>query len=323
MRVLVVGGSRFIGLHVVRELLRRGHDVLVFNRGNNNHRLPAKVKTLIGDRRDPDSLAAALSSLEVDAVVDMCAYTREDTARLLEVLPRSIRFLHASSGAVYRLADRFPIDESFPLGPDPDEGDYGLNKIAIEELLREKQREGLRVTILRPGYVYGPDNYLYRESRFFERLETGRPILVPGSGEVLTQCVYVKDVAWAFAECLERENTIGEVYNILQKHAYTLKGYLNAVFQALGRSTPIITFDPYRLGLTKKEIAQVFPFRWQHNVVRSIAKAECDLGFRPVSLAEGMRETYLWWKQYGVRRQQGLELEDRILARLREQHQEV
>lgn len=317
MRVLVMGGSRFIGLHVVHQLIERGHQVTVLNRGNNNENLPQGVDILVADRKDKGSLRAALANHCFDAVIDMCAYTLSDTQILLDILPSHIRFIHCSTGSVYKDTVKAPITEDYPIGGDGIEGSYGTDKYHIEAFLFEKyEKEGFPMTLIRPGYVYGPDNYLYRERRFFERLEKGRPILIPGRGETLTQCVYVKDLAKIFAICLEKPVSIGQAYNMMQLESYTLKGYMEAIFTAAGKRTQVVTFEPERMGYTVSDMTKVFPFRWIDNTVRSIAKAQRDLDFAPTSLEEGMAETYQWWLEHGAWYEENLEIEDDILAKL-------
>jgi len=156
VRVLIVGGTEFISLHLLQSLQRDGHEVTVLNRGRNPGRLPAGVRTIVADRTDHAAVAKTLAG-------------------------RVGHALFVSTGRVYDHARPIPFDEDTPRNLYW--GEYAKNKIAGEDALLRRHREaGLPVTIVRPTHVYGPLNTRNNETFFFDRLVRGRPILLPDAG---------------------------------------------------------------------------------------------------------------------------------------------
>ena len=116
MNILVMGGTQFNGLALVRELARTGHDVSVCNRGKTAAELPRGVARLIADRTDPAQLRAALSGRDWDCVFDISAYRPEDVRLMSELLRgRTGHYVFASSTVIYAPSNLLPISEDFPL----------------------------------------------------------------------------------------------------------------------------------------------------------------------------------------------------------------
>src|SRR5436190_1741201 len=138
MRVLVIGGTEFVSLHLVRALIRDGHEVVVLNRGRRRERLPAGVRTIICDRTDHAALRATLVGERVDALVDV-AYaptTGADVEAALEALAGRLgHALLVSTGRVYDHSLPIPYSEDTPRGLYW--GEYAKNKIAGEEAVTQ------------------------------------------------------------------------------------------------------------------------------------------------------------------------------------------
>src|SRR5262245_7267565 len=116
MRALVMGGTEFIGLHLVRALLARGHEVVVFNRGRRSDRLPAGVRVITGDRKDHHGLAQRLGALPFDGVFDVtyAPTSGDDVAAVLDPLPGPPHAVLVSSARVYDHALAIPYSEATP-----------------------------------------------------------------------------------------------------------------------------------------------------------------------------------------------------------------
>src|SRR3972149_1288973 len=140
MRVLVVGGTEFISLALVRALIRDGHAVTVLNRGRKNDRLPAGVSVIPCDRKDHAALQSALAGARFDGVCDItyAPTTGEDVAALADALAGAPHVLFVSTGRVYDHALPIPFSEATPRGYYW--GDYARHKIAGEDALLERQR---------------------------------------------------------------------------------------------------------------------------------------------------------------------------------------
>ena len=200
MRVLVIGGTLFIGRMLVEELVKAGHDVAVLHR-KPKHDLGRRVDNVMADRNDADSVREALSTRRFDAVFDnVYDWERGTTAEQVEDTARACgdrlsRYIFLSSVAAY--GDGLNHKESDPLAPGYHSDPYVRNKAATErQLFRMHARSGFPLVTFRPPFVYGPGNPFYREAFFWDRLRAGRPVVIPGDGHRLMQFVYVNAVSY-------------------------------------------------------------------------------------------------------------------------------
>lgn len=322
MRVLVMGGTEFISLHLVRALVRDGHAVTVFNRGRRADRLPAGVRVITGDRKDHAGLAAALAGAAFDAVCDItyAPTTGPDVAALADAVASTRpHFIFMSTGRVYDHALPIPYHEDTPRGEYW--GDYARHKIAGEEALMERDRaSGLPVTIVRPTHVLGPLNTRDNETFLFDRILRGRPVLVPGHGGWLRQFGHVEDLADAMAVMLGNPRTFGQAYNVTGEEVVTQAGFVELIGEILERPVTLVHFDPALL----KELAPAGLVFGQNLVydchaVYTSRKLRAELGLRPrYTLASGLRQTFEWYLKEGLdRRHVDFTFEDRLLARIR------
>lgn len=322
MRVLVMGGTEFISLHLVRALVRDGHAVTVFNRGRRVDRLPAGVRVIAGDRKDHAGLAAALSGSTFDAVCDVtyAPTTAQDVAALADaVAPSRPHVIFMSSGRVYDHALPIPYHED--TARSDYWGDYASHKIASEDALMERhRRRGLPVTIVRPTHVLGPLNTRDNETFFFDRILRGRPVLVPGHGGWLRQFGHVEDLADAMAVMLGNPKTFGQAYNVTGEEIATQVGFVELIGEILERPVNLLRFDPALL----KELAPsglVFGQNlvYDCHAVYTTWKLRTELALRPrYTLTSGLSQTFEWYLKEGLdRRPVDFAFEDRLLARLR------
>lgn len=321
MKTLVIGGSRFVGLRLAWELTGQGHEVTVLNRGRTQADLPPSVKHIVCDRKQHHELKQCLAGKEYDAVFDIIAYVPDDTKPLVEIFNgRTARFVHVSTGSVYKSSRLFPWKEHFAKVTDNSAGEYGYQKQLIEEILFEAhEARGFPISIVRPGYIYGPHNSVYRESMFFDRVVKGRPVVVPRDGEYLTQFGYVDDLARLLMLCATRPEAIGEAFNFAGEYCVPMNDYVEAIFGAVGRRTEVVHFEPEAMGLSDEDVSKVFPYRWKSNTVRDISKAMYLLGYKEqVSLEDGLRAAYEWFVREKIERHEiDFSLENRIIEAVR------
>jgi len=317
MKALLMGGTRFVGLHLVWELTRAGHDVTIVNRGQTPASLPDGVRRITCDRKDHASLRRLLSGKEFDAVFDIMAYVPEDTRPLIDIFDGHCdRFIQVSTGSVYKSVDVFPWKEDFAKVTDNSQGDYGYNKQLIEEMLFEAHaRTGFPVAMIRPGYIYGPHNSVYRESLFFDRVVKGRPVVIPGDGSYLTCFGYVDDLARLLVLCATRKEAVGQAFNFSGELAVPMNDYMEKIFAACGTRVPLVHFRPEEAGISDADVHKVFPYRWKSQTLRDTSKAVYLLGYKEqVSLDDGLKAAFKWFVQAGVERKSiDFSLEDRII----------
>eukprot|EP00899_Mesostigma_viride_P001796 jgi/Mesvir1/11617/Mv00023-RA.1 len=303
--VLILGGTRFIGQYLSRELVKQGHQVTLLTRGKSpiTQQIPddtpsgyasfkSKIKHIACDRTDAEKLKAALRYTKFDAVYDINGREASDAKIIIEALPGPIQqYIFCSSAGVYLKSLEMPHFET-------DAGDKKSRhkgKLDTEEYL---QAAGVAWTSIRPVYIYGPLNYNPVEEWFFHRIAAGRPIPIPNSGMQVTQLGHVKDLAIAFAKCLGNPKVVGQIYNVAGDRYVTFDGIAKACAKAAGAPAPeIIHYDPKEFDFGK---AKAFPLRDVH-FFTNIEKAKRDLDWEPMfDLVEGLRDS--WEKDYKVGR---------------------
>jgi nucleoside-diphosphate-sugar epimerase len=284
MRILVMGGTRFIGVYLTRLLVEQGHDVTLFNRGN--HPVPAGVRQILGDRTQPDPLIAQLSGTAFDAIFDNNGRELSDTQPLADRFHGNLQhFIYMSSAGVYRKSDQMPHVEGDAV--DPQSRHKGKHE--TEAYLAA---QGLPFTAIRPTYIYGPQNYNDLEAWFFDRIVRDRPIPIPGHGQHFTQLGHVQDLAQAMVQVLGNPQAIGQIYNISGDRCVTFDGLARACAIAAGKdpaTLELVHYDAKTFDFGKRK---AFPMRTQH-FFAAIEKAKTDLQWQPTfDLVAGLQDAF-------------------------------
>jgi nucleoside-diphosphate-sugar epimerase len=300
MKALVLGGSRFVGLHTVRELLARGHDVTVLNRGQTEAPLPAGVERLVADRRDGESMRAALEGKDWDAVFDVSGFIMvamgADMSDLIDMLDGRVgAYVYTSSIMAYAPSGAFPWDEGFPT---VDEGPntYGGFKKAMEEALLERHgRTGFPASVVRPAAIYGPNNNIYdMEMAYFLRLLRGLPIILPHDGLVTGSYGHVDDLCRVMVDMATHPRAPGEIFNITAE-GVTANEYVSVLADIVGKPADVVYMPSKYVGKLEKP-AYSHLFGAFHHAVLCIAKAQELLGFRPeYDFRSGHAQTFEWF----------------------------
>jgi nucleoside-diphosphate-sugar epimerase len=282
MRVLVMGGTRFIGVYLTQALVNRGHEVVLFNRGNKPTPV-AGIQQIQGDRQDASQLKAKLSRENFDAVFDNNGRELSDTQPLVEIFGDRVRhFVYVSSAGVYLKSSQMPHREGDLV--DPKSRHKGKHQ--TEAYLATSS---IPWTSIRPTYIYGPQNYNDLEAWFFDRLVRDRPIPIPGNGLHFTQFGHVKDLASAMVSVLDNQQAIGQIYNISGDRYVTFDGLAEACAEAAGKSAKIIHYEPSQFDFGKRK---AFPLRVQH-FFADIAKAQQELNWQPeYDLVSGLKDSF-------------------------------
>lgn len=285
MRILMMGGTRFIGVYLTKALLELGHDVVLFNRGNNI--APAKVTQIRGDRKDPAQLKDKLSGESFDAIFDNNGRELSDTQPLVDIFNGKVKhFVYVSSAGVYLKSEQMPHKEGDPI--DPDSRHKG--KHHTESYLANS---GIPWTSVRPVYIYGPQNYNDLEAWFFDRIVRNRPIPIPGNGKYITQFGHIQDLAEAMASVLDNKTAIGKIYNISGERYITFDGLAYACAEAAGKSweeIELVHYEPSRFDFGKQK---AFPLRKQH-FFADINQAKTDLAWKPrYDLTLGLKDSFV------------------------------
>lgn len=227
LRILVLGGTRFVGLHFVEAALARGHEVTLFNRGRSDPDAfkGQGVTTLIGNR-DPeiDNGLEPLEQGEWDAVYDTSSFVPRIARASAQLLKGRVgRYVMVSSVSAYAEQGKHGLTEEDELATTDDPtveqitgATYGPLKVLAEKQIHEAFGAG--ATILRPGYIVGPDDYMMtRFPLFVERVRRGGDVAAPGDPSDPVQLIDARDIADFAIRCIEQE--IGGDFNIVGPHS--------------------------------------------------------------------------------------------------------
>ncbi|MCL2497532.1 MAG: NAD-dependent epimerase/dehydratase family protein [Symbiobacteriaceae bacterium] len=216
MRVLVIGGTRFIGLHLVPELLAQGHQLILLNRGSRPLPwLDAGITEIQCDRNDTATLKEKIAEHQFDAVIDMVMNDGEQAAGAVDVfLGHCKHYLMISTRSVYEAKVVSIIRETDPLETNPELA-YGYKKVQAEKVLMQAYEEhGFPATILRLPAVYGEYDYQARERYFIKRILDGRTqMMLPEGGAGVNQREYAGNIAAQLCFLLTKPESKGQIYN--------------------------------------------------------------------------------------------------------------
>ncbi len=285
MRILIMGGTRFIGVYLTKVLVKQGHEVVLFNRGN--HPAPVEgVSQIQGDRQDASQLKEKLAGESFDAIFDNNGRELSDTQPLVEIFTGKVKhFVYVSSAGVYLKTPQMPHREGDAV--DPNSRHKG--KHHTEAYLAES---GIPWTSIRPVYIYGPQNYNDLEAWFFDRIVRDRLIPIPGNGQYITQFGHIQDLALAMASVLGNETAIGKIYNISGDRYVTFDGLASACAVAAGKSPSeikLVHYEPSKFDFGKRK---AFPVRQQH-FFADISRATTDLDWQPqYDLVSGLTDSF-------------------------------
>lgn len=306
-RHLVTGGAGFIGSRIARELVNRGHEVIILDNlvTGEADNLPAEADFINTDICQPGGLQS-LPEGPVDSVFHLAAQSsgeisHEDPARdlntnalgtlsLLEWCQRRgvSRFLYASSMGVYGQTEQQSVPETQPLDP---HSFYGISKQAAEQYVRYYQKQGMDTTIFRMFNVYGPTQNLANMKQgmvsiYLAFLTRGEPILVRGSLDRFRDFIYIDDVVDAWVNALDNPTTHGQTYNLASGRKTLVRELIAELIQAWGH-------DPQTYPILEAEGTPGDQF----GIYADITSLSRAIGWQPrVPLPEGLRRMADWAK---------------------------
>ncbi|RJF72283.1 NAD-dependent epimerase/dehydratase family protein [Deinococcus cavernae] len=217
MQILVLGGARLVGRHIVEALVAGGHEVTMLSRGQTQADLPAAVERLLGDRNDGVAGLSALAGRSWDACVDVSGYTPRQVRASAEFLKGRVgRYVFISTVSVYAEQNRHPILETDPLLPPAAEDvtevtgeTYGPLKVTCEAIVQEVYEDAC--TILRPQLVTGPHDYTPRYPYWPDRVARGGTILAAGKDDFI-QVIDARDIGQFVVKVIQDD--IGGLFNL-------------------------------------------------------------------------------------------------------------
>jgi nucleoside-diphosphate-sugar epimerase len=323
-RVLVVGGTSFIGKQLVTELLKHHHQVSLLHRCP-QHPFGKRVANLQADRADIDAVRGLVNGTRFDVVYDLAYdWNNGTTGRQVEALAGLFegkvgRYVFMSSVGAY--GDGLNHHEGDALAPDDHPNPYVRNKATAERaLFRMHQRCGFPVVTLRPPFVYGPGNPFYREAFFWDRFRAGRPVILPSEGHRLMQFVYVNDLVDLCLKVMDQRNVVGHSFNAANPRAITQHELVIDLARAAGMKTPDMVSIPrdfiVRMGGSVMSGNLYFGAYYDiPAITQIITKAQRMLSFKPIDFEEGLKITYRAYQKEPHPQKPDYSFEDLVMSR--------
>lgn len=295
MKILILGGTQFVSKRLAKSLIEKGHSVSIFTRG----RLPVDYDGLsnhfIGDRRCEKDIFL-ISKVDFDIIFDISAYTVEDIKYVVPHINRTNlkKYIFCSTGAVY--ADTTDLaSESSICSYNENWGSYGVNKHEIELYLeKEYHASGFPVCIVRPTYIYGPQNNLYREMYFMDRISSNQIVPIPNSKNTV-QFIYIDDLIEIF-EALMLGNCTGEIFNVTNSEAVTWEHLVLTIADCINIPAKIKKID----SQSALPVRSYFPYR---DCTYRLSMEKMKSFLLPVpstNLTCGIKKTYDWYLKTGL-----------------------
>lgn len=306
MRVLIIGGTGFIGQRIVRGLVEKHHEVRVFHRGTTTAALPQSVSHIQGERAELPRFAPLFRAWAPDVVLDTFAYDRDDLAlvnRATEGIP--CRFVLLSSLDVYRaygiycrLEDGAPdtrmFDENAPLrsvlypyrmnAGSVDDLRYRYDKIPAEQFALSEMNGP--VTILRLGKVYGPEDPQRHAQGYLEQVRAGTVRYPKERSEWRWSRTYVENAADAVALAIASQAGASRIYNVADEPALTEHGWIGAVARENGCRVDMQPSTEWSESVDRL-------YEWRQHLCADTTRIRKELGWREnFGLEEALRRTF-------------------------------
>ncbi|MBV5330834.1 NAD-dependent epimerase/dehydratase family protein [bacterium] len=298
MKVLVLGGTGVISREIVRQLLAKGHEVTVFNRGSKALPFAKDVEKLVGDRSRRDEFEAAMQRTRFDVVIDMICFTADDARSTARAFGGNAgQIIVTSSIAAYKRPYRsVPTVEAMETMWDDPVFPYAFNKAEMEKPLWQSiKQDKLPITIIRPSLTYGPGAV---NIGVLDRIRRGKPLVMFGDGSTSWTWTFVPDLAKAYVAIAGNAKTFGEDYHVTSEERCIWDDLYLEFGKLVGKAPKIVHIPSELLYSAAPNLCshlyfeKTFAGLFDNSKLRSAVpdfKAE-------VSLHEGLKSILAWWE---------------------------
>ena len=278
-KALVTGGTVFVSKYVAGYFVDKGYEVYVLNR--NTKPQVENVKLIESDRH---SIGDKLKNIHFDVVLDVTAYNESDIIDLVTALDSFDTYIMISSSAVYPETGTQPFKEQSEMAVNKFWGQYGTDKIAAEKKLLELVPDAY---ILRPPYLYGQMNNVYREAFVFECAMKDRPFYLPKDGEMKMQFFHVEDLC-RFIECILEKEPENHIFNVGNKDAVSIKEWVDLCYEVVGKTpTYVNVYD----DIEQRNYFSFYNYEYYLDVQK-----QYEIMPETIDLKDGLREAFEWYK---------------------------
>ena len=307
MKILVIGGTGYIGKIMVERLLERGDRVSIFSRGASKPHWWDRIEHIQGDRAEHAEFEAKLKGKVFDAVIDTQAYRKEDMESAEAAFLGTVgRYLMVSTGSVYLegkvdFFNRCPYNESavdwrsleynYPQGEDP----YAVGKRHCEKWLLENSR--MAYTIIRIPAVMGWDDPTGRMWWWVQRALDGGPVVIPAESRGAFRTLYSADAAVNFIRILDAPNTVKQTYYIAMPEIITMERWANLIWRAAGHQCQI-TYVPSKVIHSREPLKSYSPpLSRPVSNIHDLSKAEQAFGIESTPVEQWVQATVDWYRE--------------------------
>lgn len=279
-KVLVTGGTVFVSRYIAEYYVQKGYDVYVLNR---NSRPQSQGVNLI--EADRHNLSGVLKGHYFDVVFDVTAYSSEDIDLFLDGLDGFDDYFLISSSAVYPEWEKQPFSEDTSIGENKIWGAYGAGKIDAEKALQKRVPTAY---ILRPPYLYGEGNNVYREGFVFDCANADRRFYLPKEGSMKLQFFHVKDLC-RFMDILLEKHPGQRIYNVGNEESISVRAWAELCYEAAGKKAEFV--NVYE-NTDQRQYFSFYDYEYALDV-----SAQKRLMSDTMALKDGLRASYEWYAE--------------------------
>lgn len=276
--ILITGGTVFVSKFIAEYYVKQGFCVYVLNRGTKEQ--VSNVHLIKADRHN---LRDVLNGYHFDIIIDVTAYTGLDIVDLLENIDSFDEYIMISSSAVYPEYEIMPFNENTKVGQNKYWKQYGLDKIDAEQELIKRVPDAY---IIRPPYLYGPMNNIYREAFVFDCALNNRKFYIPLNGNMKLQFFYIGDLC-RFIDIIINDKPENHIFNVGNSQLVSVKQWVELCYKIAGRGLEIINV------YEKIEQRNYFSF-YDYEYCLDVLK-QYSLMQETTSLALGLKKSFEWY----------------------------
>ncbi len=278
-RVLVTGGTVFVSKYVAQYFESKNYKVYVLNRGTK-----AQIENVNLICEDRNNLNDCLVKYSFDAIIDVCGYNQENIKNILDAVGEFKDYIFISSSAVYPETNEQPFSENQNIGLNSIWGKYGIDKIEAEEYLLSRAPNAY---ILRPPYLYGPMQNVYREPFVFECALKNRKFYIPNDGKMKLQFFHVDDLCKIIEKIIEKHPK-EHIFNVGNNEVVDINTFVELCYKVVG--TPL-----EKVYITNHDNQRDYFSFYNYEYILDVSRQN-EILSEQKKLFDGLKESYEWFK---------------------------
>lgn len=278
-RILVTGGTVFVSKYVAKYFKSKKYEVYVLNRGTKQQ--IENVNLICADR---NNLKDCLQQYSFDVIIDVCGYNQKDIKNILDAVGEFKDYIFISSSAVYPETNIQPFSENQSIGLNSIWGKYGTDKIEAEEYLLSRVNDAY---ILRPPYLYGPMQNVYREPFIFECALKNRKFYIPDDGKMKLQFFHVGDLCKIIEKIIEKHPK-EHIINVGNTELVDINTFVELCYKVVG--TPL-----EKVYVTNHDNQRDYFSFYNYEYILDVSIQNEILPVQK-NLFDGLKESYEWFK---------------------------